>query len=175
MLTFTYFVVCVFASCALCLAVTMNCRLGFCFAENSPAVERTGLWHKWGWAGCLVAPSLFFIPVFTPTPHPTPSPSPARLHWPKTNTGVPTPCCLQHESGGSSGWWPADLQACPGAWVPQGHHLSAFNYDLLESVSPGGPLGGLATSCLWKVGILSGKERRRRIAVCEGETESGLT
>lgn len=45
MLTLTYFVVCMFLSCALCLTVTMNCRLGFCFAENSPTVK-TRLWHK---------------------------------------------------------------------------------------------------------------------------------
>lgn len=54
----------------------MNCRLGFCFAENSPVVERTSLWHEWG-VGSLSSLSLVAIPAFTPTP---------------THHSVPQPC-----------------------------------------------------------------------------------
>jgi len=38
-----------------------------------------------------------------------------------------------------------------------------------------GPLGGLAPSCPRKAGTLSRTERRRTVAACEGETESGVT
>ena len=74
-------------------------QTGLLFSENPPALEKTGLWRKWG--ADSLSPLFVLIPAFVRTPHGPPTLP--EFTGPKQTLQSP-PCCLQRVSEVSSGW-----------------------------------------------------------------------
>lgn len=88
------------------------------------------------WADGLT-PSLFFTPTFTPAPNV--SRSLASLFTPQINTEPPTSVFGMSLEGQVAD----DQQTCEPVWMTESLkviNLSDYDYDRLESVSPGVPL-----------------------------------